>query len=125
MGEYDGAIATATRLIARKGADVVWRKFTVTDGSEDWNEAGSEHTDFTVKMVILPYNRETASLLAKLANMSDVPVYNMYGLMAPVPFTPVMRDLVISPIFGELRPQRLDILAPGDAIVLYTIGLQA
>ena len=125
MAEYDNAIATAKRLIDRKGVSSVWRKFNVVNGAEDWNEAGAGHTDYSVKIVYLPYNRETASLIAKLAGLTDLSTYNLYGLMAPVTFTPALRDLVISPVYGELRPVRLDILAPGAQIVLYTIGLVA
>lgn len=124
MTEYTSAIATAKRLIGKKGANVTWRKFNVADGVEDWLEIpeGTPFEDFTVKMVILPYegNRYAISVLQ---NSADVPTYDLYGLMAQVPFTPVKRDLIISTAHGELQPQKITPLCPADEVVLYILGL--
>lgn len=123
MSVYDRPIATAKRLIEKYGEPCQWRKFDVTDGTEDWNEASTGQTDYPVTVAIFPYNRETASSIAKLAGLSDIERYDMYGLMPAVSFIVESRDLLLSPTRGPLRPVRLDPLQPGSDIVMYTLGL--
>lgn len=123
MTEYTQAIATATRLIAKKGELCTWRQFDIDNGDQDWNETSAGFTDYPVRIVFLPYGRTVAALLAQL-NGTTVERLSLYGLMAPVPFTPKLRDLIIS-VRGELRPVTMDILQPADEVVLYTLGIEA
>ena len=126
MGVYDRPIATAKRLIDKYGEPCVWRKFNVASGTQDWNEQASgpdDYTDYPVTVAIFPYDRQSASALAKLAGLSDIERYDMYGLMPAVAFAVESRDLLISPTRGPLRPVRLDPLQPGSDVVMYTLGL--
>lgn len=126
MTEYTSAIATAKRLIDKKGASVTWRKFNIDAGAEDWLEVpeGTPFTDYTVKMVLLPYEGAGRYVISVLQGSFDVPTYDLYGLMAQVPFSPVKRDLIISTAHGELQPEKITPLCPADEVVLYILGLK-
>lgn len=123
MSEYDRAIATAQRLIAKKGMSVTWKQLTngtPADPDKPWRPGATEHTDKTVNIVFFPYNRENQKFLALLTG-TEVPKGEEYGLMGAVDFTPTLKDTIVRN--GEtLAVETINLLAPAGDPVLYTIG---
>jgi hypothetical protein len=122
MTVYDAQIASARSAIERKGGLATWRKFSVTAGTHDWNEGSgtTPFTDYQVRVVVLPYDLESASTL-----IIDGAVRRLtnYALLAAQDFVPDIRDLLITAL-GEYKPVKIDVLAPDFAPILYTIGLE-
>lgn len=126
MGEYDRAIATAQRLIAKKGMSVTWEQQTngtPTDPGKPWRPSGAAPTEKTVNIVFLPYNRENQQFLSMLAG-TEVPKGNEYGLMGAVDFEPNLKDTVVRGT-QRLGIETIDRLAPNGQVVLYTIGFMS
>jgi hypothetical protein len=124
MGQFDRAIATAKRLIAKNGQTVTWRKTqdgVPADGAKPWKPGTTVVVDYSVPIVFLPESRVGFEFLAMLAN-TEVPKGKLTGLMAaPADFVPTLKDIVIRG--GETYSIRtLDPLAPNGDVILYTIG---
>lgn len=123
MGEYDRAIATAQRLIAKKGMSVTWEQRAngePADPDKPWRPAAAEPTNKTVSIVFLPYNRENQKFLSLLAG-TEVPRGEEYGLMGAVDFEPTLKDTVLRGS-QRLGVETIDVLAPSGQPILYTIG---
>lgn len=123
MGQFDRAIATAARLIAKNGQVVTWRKMedgTPPDATKPWKPAAATNTDFQVPIVFLPDNRKGYEWLAALKG-TEVPKGSLTGIMAaPTGFTPTIKDVVIRG--GQtLAIETLDELSPNGQIIMYEI----
>jgi hypothetical protein len=123
MGQYDKAVATAQRLIAKYGQDVVWHQLTngATTPPADWKPAANQATTYTVRAVFLPTNRVNNELLRMLGN-TEVPVGNTTALIAVGAFTPTLRDKLVRDGVAY-APKSIDCLAPNGQKIYYTIGL--
>lgn len=125
MGEYDRAIATAQRLIAKKGMTVTWEQQEngeAPDPSKPWRPAEAEPVEHEVSIVFLPYNRENQQFLSMMTG-TEIPQGAEYGLMGAVDFTPNLNDTVVRNGV-RLGIEKIDLLAPAGDPVLYTIGFK-
>lgn len=124
MTEYSSAIASAKRVIAKKGDACVWRQYTVADGNNAWteNEATATFIDYPVRVVFLPYDSRTTGFTFQHVE-GDVTTFTSYALMGAVAFTPRLRDTIIRSDGTMVKPMGLDMLKPGAEIVLWQIGL--
>lgn len=99
MGEYDRAIATAERLIAKKGRIVQWSKNPAAEpqpGDQPWKPKRDDNPaePVDVKIVFFPPGEGSRATLQQITG-TEVPTASEYGLMAgSVPFTPEQGDLV-------------------------------
>ncbi len=123
MGEYDHAIATAQRLIAKKGQTVTWQvreNGVSVDAETPWKPEDAPVVEHQVSIVFLPYNRSNYEFL-KMMTGTEVAVGKTYGLMGAVGFDPVLKDTIVRD--GEsMGVATIDVLAPNGQPVLYTIG---
>ena len=126
MGEYDRAIATAERMIAKKGRTVDWSKPAVAapqPGDKPWKPQKSDADPaepFKPKIVFFPPGEGSRATLQQITG-TEVPTASEYGLMAgSVPFTPeqgdiVMRDGIALAVVGVAT------LKPAEEAVLHTV----
>jgi len=123
MGQYDRAIATAQRLIAKYGQVVVWNsKLNGAPGNanEPWKPTDTAPIPHTVSICFVPVrDRETRKFLQFLKG-SEVQVGALAGLMGAVDFDPNASDAVIRD-GAELAIANIDLLSPNGQKVLYTI----
>lgn len=120
MGEYDRAIATAKRLIEKKGQTVQWRKNTGEAGSEPWkSQRPAAGTLPEVKIVFFPPDEGSRRTLQQITGV-ELPRADEYGLMAAVPFSPQAGDAVLRAGIGS-AVVGVSPLAPGGDVVLYTL----
>lgn len=122
MGVFDRQIASAKRLIAKNGQFVTWRSIgepTPVDPNKPWDETTHTQTDSSVKIAFLPTDRIGAEFRNYLAGTS-VPMGKELGYMAPVDFTPSLKDVVLRGS-EELSILKIDRIAPNGEIVLYII----
>jgi len=122
MGQFDTAIATATRMIAKFGQSVTWRKMTIStlpDANKPWLPTTDTKTEYTVSIVFLPTNRANEELIRYLKG-SDVTLGSVYGLMAVQTFEPRAKDTGMR---GNnlLRIKNVDPVSPNGQVILYTI----
>lgn len=123
MSQYSQPIASALRLIAKKGELCTWRQYTMEPGSTDWNEdEASPFVDYSVSIVFLPYDSRTATFTFQQID-GDVTRITEYALMGAVPFTPAIRDSIIRSDGTVIKPAGLDRLKPATEVILYTIGI--
>lgn len=123
MGVYDRQIATAKRLIAAKGQSVIWRQLTdgnPADSDKPWNAGETRKKDHTVSIVFLPDTRSGYEMLRAMG-VTEVPKGNMIGLMAQVPFTPALKDIVLRDGV-PVAIRTITPLAPNGENILYTVG---
>lgn len=126
MGKFDGAIATAQRLIAKNGEAVIWRSISnpePVDPDKPWIVGPTESTDYVVNVCFLPLSRVNLETFT-LIQGTEVPKGAVMALMGNVPFAPNLKDVVVRS-GTELRIDSLDILSPNGQIVLYTMVLKA
>lgn len=123
MGQFDRAIASARRLIAKYGEACVWRKPADPDDAADaWRDVrDGDPTDVDVKIAWFPPGGQ----LAFLAAMTDteVPAGTELGLMAPGDFEPLASDVLLRTGGVEAEITKIDRLAPDGTPVLYTIWI--
>ena len=121
MGQFDRAIETAKRLIAKNGQTVTWRKLgsTTPDPSTPWKPAADSPTDHTAKIVFLPPGRIGQELIRYLKG-TEVTTGSVQGLMSAVDFEPSANDVVIRD-GNTLRIKSIDLLSPNGQIILYTL----
>lgn len=127
MAEYDRAIATSLRLIAKKGVPVIWRKKTVLtpDPSKPWLVEAGPFAEYTPSVVFLPFTISKPSLNSDNefvvdATGGEAETGKCYGLMGAQGFAPDTADTVIhDSIYFKI--EKIDVLAPNGQIILYTI----
>lgn len=120
MGEYDRAIATAKRLIEKKGALVDWVETKSESGAEPWKgKRPNAPQKSKVKIVFFPPDTSSRLTLQQMTGL-ELPKADEYGLMPTVNFVPKVGDIV------ERNGVALAVvgcapLAPGGVVVLYTL----
>lgn len=135
MARFARQQATALKLIALNGEDVVWRKLssTTATNAKPWDQtpASLVETDYTTKMVFLPFNQK--DLGYKTESWSKHQQETLIGLvevlMPKVEFVPSVTDIVIrkdpetglDKVYSVLT---MDTLAPNGEIIMYTIVLK-
>lgn len=127
MARFDRAIATAGRLIAKNGQDVIWRSVVdgaPTDDSKPWKPAEAADADTNAVICFLPTDKQSQQLFTYLRGTDDVSIGLVLGLMkGNVDFVPSQKDVVIRD--GEtLRIKSIDLLAPNGQKVLYTMEFE-
>lgn len=126
MGEYDRQIATAKRLIKKKGQGVTWRSIengAPPDASKPWKTSTSTNLDNLVDIVFLPVSRENKRFIQALGG-TEVSTGFLLGYMAAVDFEPSIKDVVIRN--GEqLEVLNIDIVAPNGDPILYILEFGA
>lgn len=125
MGEYDRAVATAERLIAKKGRIVQWAKPVAADpDAKPWKPQDDPDAEpvppFEPKIVFFPPGEGSRATLQQITG-TEVPTASEYGLMAgSVPFTPEIGDIVTRD--GEALPVvGVATLRPAETAVLHTV----
>jgi len=125
MGVYDCQIAVAKRMIATKGAQVVWRRPQRAEGGDAWNPQPAEPDDKTVSIAFFSpkdLGRGAGEFLAALAG-TDVPTSSEVGLMAGgLDFEPSDADVIIR-WDGEKGIKSIDRIAPNGQAILYFVSL--
>lgn len=127
MGAYDAAIATAKRLIAAKGRTAsMARKIdgTPADPAKPWRPGtpSTESYASDVPMVFLDLRTAQATLFGGKALAPDVTEVALVAA-GDMPERPQLKDLVLDGV-RRLVVEDFDVLAPGDADVLYTLHLK-
>lgn len=128
MAGYERQIASAKKLIARRGQVVSWRVRAegTTDGGEvagatKWRPKAvtpAEPDDRSVSIVFLPITKEKYESLAAMG--VEVTTGEQMGYMGAVDFQPSKSDAVLRA--GVLMPiETIDIIAPNGDAVLYEI----
>jgi hypothetical protein len=122
MAEFDRQIATALRLIQKKGQKVVWRQLpaAVSDPLQPWNGGASVPVNNDVFICFVPVrDRETRKLFQYLTG-TEIEIGQLAGLMGNVPFDPKPKDIVLRDGV-ELRIASLDLLSPNGQKILWTV----
>lgn len=92
---YASQIDAARSMIARKGANATWHVNTSTpDPSQPWNELSGVSQDYSVSIVLLPFDSFTRRMFGYSEGYA-VPVGTVAGYMAGgYDFSPALRDTV-------------------------------
>lgn len=122
MTVYARQIASAKRLIEKKGAKVTWRK--PADASQDadkpWNAEPNPPQDFPVSIAFFD---DGGRAFASLMKGTDLPTGYELGYMPAVTFEPGVGDDVIRN--GEaLRVAYVKPLQPDGTPILYVVGFE-
>lgn len=128
MGTYDRQVATAQRLIAKYGQQVLWQQEAaqVSDPDKPWQTSlDGDLAQYPVTIVFLsPKGGNFKADLAFLKG-TDVIVGGVRGLMGAVSgFTPQAIDKVIRD-GAKLAIKSIDMLHPNGQVILYTIEFVA
>ena len=126
MGEYDRAIASAKRVIAKKGEACKWHvtaPAVVADSDTPWIEtvdgaAPVVHADTFI--ALFPLSRQFSELIRYLRG-TEIVTGSLYGLMSAQSFTPAIADIVERKDGTKLGIVSIDPLAPNGDVILYTI----
>lgn len=125
MGEYDRAIATAERMIAKKGRIVQWAKGDAEPaqpGDKPWKPTREDDPEagVDVKIVFFPPGEGSRAVLQQITG-TEVPTASEYGLMAgTVPFNPEQGDVVLRDGIA-LAVVGVATLRPAEDAVLHTV----
>lgn len=125
MATYDRQIATAQRLIAKYGMDVIYRRITdgaPLDPAKTWKPGPSVNTDANVKVCFLPINRDNKQTFSLPENM-EIPIGCELGLMGAVGFEPTGKDVVIK-AGVHYRIFTFQRLGPNNRPILFKMILQ-
>jgi hypothetical protein len=121
MGVYDRQTALATRLIKAKGEVCIWRRAAapvVADPSKPWIKTDGAPTDATVSIVWVSDNGDP---FAALSTASSVESGGQQGLMHVTPFTPDLKDMIITGDGTILQLTKLTPVAPNGTPILWRV----
>lgn len=128
MGEYDRAIATARRLIAKKGQLVIWRRIQNGPGPVDapWQDGEQTENDTEVSIAFFPASMSDTARQSPVTQSyikeSTVPLTLYVGLMVGQSFKPSLKDVVIRD-GAEMRIGAIDPLNPNGTDIIYQLQL--
>jgi len=126
VAEYDKIIATAQRLIEKKGQLVQWHSVPnpiIADSNEPWIVTEPVPVTHDVYICFVPVrDREMRKFLAYIKG-SEVPTGRLAGLMGAVNFEPAIKDEVVRD-GALLKLADIDLLSPNGQKVLYTIEFE-
>lgn len=125
MGQFDRQTATATRLIAKNGRKVLWRKQTagaLPDAAKPWKPGTDAEVDYPVTVVFLPEGLQTKAFMQTLLG-TDVIAGHDYGLMGAVGFVPTVKDALydLDGVTMLRTVESVDPLAPNGDVIMYTL----
>ncbi len=122
MGEYDRAVASATRGIKKKGELCTWisrAEGTLADATKPWDKATDVKVETKVNILFTFDDLEDRQLRHYLKN-TETQRGLVNGMMHVVNFTPRMKDTVLR-ANEELIVVTLDVLSPGGVIIYHLI----
>lgn len=121
-GEYSRAIATAQRLIAKKGLRCTWHSNRQQENAEKpWRPLDNNDTPVVVPMLFLPTGR-VGDEFRSLLQGTEIPQGAEMALMGAVTFEPALTDTIQR--FGQtLRLKTIDRIAPNGLPVLWVLGV--
>ena len=131
MAGYERQIATAKRLIAKRGQAVSWlvRPEGTTDpaevaGASKWRPKATG-TVAAPRPVIIAFFPVDQAKYESLRGMGvELTTGSQLGYMAAVPFTPSQKDTVLRN--GETLPvEHIEVIAPNGDTILYEIVFAA
>lgn len=125
MAQYDKQVALAKRLIEKYGQKVIWNSHPegTADSATPWKP--DDILPIARKVTICfvsARDNEWRKLLAYLKG-TEIPTGKLAGLMAAVAFTPSLKDTVTRGSV-ELRIASINLIAPSDQPILYTVEFQ-
>lgn len=124
MAEFDRSIASAKRMIQKKGQLVQWRKLSdgiPADPSKPWLPSAGGQVDTDVYICFVPVKDRATRLFFAHMTGREVAIGSLAGLMAgDVAFEPSLKDVVIRSGV-QLAIDSIDLLSPNGQKVLYTI----
>jgi len=120
MGEYDRQIALAVRMIAQKGQLVQWKKPGAATGTLA-NPISGTPEFIDTRILFLPNKRDGLASFLSVIQDTEVPTGGIKGLMATVPFEPLLVDTVIRGTEELVLDGKngIEALAPNGEIILY------
>lgn len=117
MGEYDRAIASVLRSVAKKGRACTWVIPVAAEGEKSWKSGpAQEPINNAVRILFLPSAKGLEYLF-----QTEVPVGSEIGLMGAVPFVPALSHIV-DRVTDELKPSTINPLAPNGQVILYAMS---
>lgn len=122
MGEYDRAVAAATRGIKKKGQLCTWRSRAagiLADVTEPWSKAADVITETPVNIVFSLDELEDRQLQHYLKN-TETQRGLVNGMMHIVSFVPALKDTILR-AGKELIVAHIDPFSPGGVIVFYNV----
>lgn len=120
MAQFDRAIQTALRLIAKNGQTVAWNKRIVSVPNPDKPQDQIEtNTVYNPKICFLPLDLQGREFLMSLGG-GEAASGAFYGLMGNVNFNPDRGD-ILTRDGVKLNINSIDLLSPNGQKVLYTI----
>lgn len=121
MARFDRQVATAKKLIAKNGKDVIWRVpgFVTPNPDRPWENVDVLPVDHPVRICFLPLNKEMRETIA-FRRGTEVTAGSVMGYMAQVPFEPSVADKVIDGVL-TYDIDSIDVLAPNGQKILYTV----
>lgn len=128
MAGYERQIATAQRLIAKRGQAVFWNVRdegttdpNVTEGASAWRPKpvdGVSPDPVEVRIAFFPITKDQYESLR--ARGIELSVGSVMGYMGAVSFTPAQKDSVTRD--GKtLEVEYFDVLAPNGDVILYEL----
>ena len=133
MGEYDRQVATALRLLAKKGRTVTYRRLAngVAPSDTPWKDPGQVAQDVTVSIVFLPAsmgNTARQSPVTKGYSQEGPQQFNVprklkVAYMGDVGFEPSLKDVIV--VAGvEHRIKSCDTLDPNGQTIIHQLQLE-
>lgn len=126
MGVYDRQIAMVKRLIDKYGQSVTITRIpeVIADPSKPWEITSGTPLVNTLKIVFVDPNAtgiaQLGKEMAQYLKGSEVVTGKLRGLMANNNFVPLTTDIV-NRAGKELKISAIDILAPNEQTILYTL----
>lgn len=127
MGIYDRQIASALKIIRKKGASAILRKLNSTSPSnpdEPWKPSADAIDDTNISIVILPPLSGSGLEISfnKSIDNSLIPKNLQIGLIGNNLIEPDLKDLVIINSI-EYTIYKLATLAPNGESLLFVVGI--
>jgi hypothetical protein len=121
MSFYDRQIRQAAKMIKKFGQPVTWKQpvKVVPDSTKPWKVNAADPVPYTVNMVFVRANGFSRELY-RLIKGTDIPTGAPKGLMAAVPFTPTVDDIV-DRNGTILKIAAIDVVSPNGDPILWLI----
>lgn len=118
MTEYTNAINLASRLIAKKGREIVIRRENKTEATNEWEKDTIDNSDYLVSGVFLGTKQKN-----RKGEVIEMEMEMVLVAAKDFELVPTIDDLLID--CGVVRTiVAVDPLKPGDENIMYEIGLK-
>lgn len=125
---YVRQIASAQRIIKKKGLLVTWNKHVVvTDSTKPWKTTPGVPQIYTAYIFLKSHSGGGLTALFHLMTGTEVPMGAPDAIMGAVPFTPELTDQVIAVIAGVTKTfvvKAIDIVMPDGNPILYKLQFE-